>query len=387
MARLISFQKILKEKNLGGFIVTNPVNIFYLSGFRGISPQERESILIFSPPRLASSEAGPRATLITAKLYQAEALKLQSKDLRITIADERNKMLNLVTKLLSGIHLRGENFPHLGGGRIGFEEKDLTYAEHEELKKKLVDRKLIATKNLVEDMRILKTADEIRNIEKAQIISQKAFTTILHSIKVGQTEEEISEKLYKIIKSLGGQDLAFESIIASGRNSAKPHHVTGKSKVKKGDVLLFDFGAKYKNYCADLSRTIFAGKVSDEKRNIYSLVKRAQKEAIQKIIHGIKSHKPHEHAVDIFRKENLDDYFLHGLGHGIGLAVHEAPHLRPQSKSKKSTSETLREGMVFSVEPGLYFPSWGGVRIEDLVVIKNGKAQVLGKSESEITEI
>jgi len=363
--RLKDFVKKLKEKNLGGFIVTNPVNIFYLSGFRGISPQERESILIFSP----------RATLITAKLYQAEALKLQSKDLRITIADEKNKIFDIAQKLLRNAK------------KVGFEGNDLKYTEFKEFKKKLPKVKLNPFKNFIEDMRILKTADEIRKIEKAQIISQKAFFEIVKTIKAGQTEEEISEKLYKIIKSLGAQELAFKSIVATGKNSALPHYVSGKSKVKKGDVLLFDFGAKYKNYCADLSRTIFAGKVSDEKRNIYSLVKRAQKEAIQKIIHGIKSHKPHEHAVDIFRKENLDDYFLHGLGHGIGLAVHEAPHLRPQSKSKKSTSETLREGMVFSVEPGLYFPKWGGVRIEDLVTIKNGRAKVLGKLSSGILEI
>ena len=149
-------------------------------------------------------------------------------------------------------------------------------------------------------MRILKTADEIRKIEKAQIISQKAFFEIVKTIKAGQTEEEIAEKLYKIIKSLGGQGLAFESIVASGPNSAKPHHVTGKSKVKKGEVLLFDFGAKYKDYCADLSRTVLVGNVSDDIRNIYSLVQRAQKEAIGKITHGAKTHKPHEHVPHIF---------------------------------------------------------------------------------------
>ena len=363
--RLGDFARKLKEKNLDGFIVTNPVNIFYLCGFRGISPREREAILVFSP----------KAALITAKLYQAEALKLSSAKLKIKITDERNRMLDTAKQLLS----KAKN--------VGFEEANLTYSEFKHFKKELIGKKLIAQKNLIEGMRAVKQDEEIRKIEKAQIISQKAFFEIVKTLKVGQREAEIAEKLLKIINNLGGQGLAFESIIASGKNAAVPHHVTGRKKIKTGEVLLFDFGAKHKDYCADLSRTVLVGKVSDDIRNIYSLVQKAQKETIEKIAHGIKSYKPHEHAADIFKKENLHDYFLHGLGHGIGLEVHEAPHLHPLSKSKKSKDETLQEGMVFSVEPGLYFPSWGGVRIEDLVTIKDGEARILGKLSSGILGI
>ena len=365
MNKLYKFQKIIKEKNLDGFIVTNPVNIFYLTGFKGISPTEREAVLIFSP----------KATLITTKLYQTEAFKLRSKNLKIAIADERNKIFDIARKLLGNAK------------KVGFEEHNLTYGEFKEFRKKLPKTKLVPSKSLVEDLRIIKAEDEIRNIEKAQIISQKAFNEIIKTLKINQTEVEIAEKLAKIIKNLGGQGLAFESIIASGKNAAFPHHITGRKKIKRGEVLLFDFGAKYKDYCADLSRTVIVGKVTDDIKNIYGLVEKAQKQAINKIAHGTKSHKPHEHAADIFKKQNLHDYFLHGLGHGIGLEVHEAPHLRPLSKNKKSTRDILSEGMVFSIEPGLYFPSWGGVRIEDLVTIKDGKVQVLGKLSTGFIEI
>ena len=366
MARLIKFQQVLKEKNLDGFIVSNPVNIFYLCGFRGISLTEREAILIFSP----------KATLITAKLYQAEALKLQSKGLKIKIADERNKIFDIAKKLLKNAE------------KAGFEEHDLKYSEFREFKKTLGKTKLVPCKNLVEDLRTVKTEDEIRKIERAQIISQKAFFQIIKTLKIGQAEAEIAEKLLKIIKNLGGQGLAFESIVASGKNAAIPHHIGGRKKIKKSEVLLFDFGTKYKDYCADLSRTVAVGKVSDEVKNIYSLVEKPQRQAIEKITNGIKSHKPHEHALNIFRKENLHDYFLHSLGHGIGLEVHEAPHLRPLSKRNYSKPhEILEEGMVFSVEPGLYFPQWGGIRIEDLVTIKGGKAKVLGKLQKELIVI
>ena len=366
MDKLHKFQKKIKEKNLDGFIVTNPVNIFYLTGFKGISPTEREAILIATPNF---------AVLICPKLYRTEALKLKSPKLKIKITDERNRMLDAAEQLLS----KAKN--------VGLEEANLTYSEFRHFKKELIGKKLIAHKNLIEEMRVVKLEDEFKKIERAQIISQKAFDQVIKTIKAGQCEAEIAEKLLKIIKDLGGQGLAFESIVASGKNAAVPHHVSGRRKIKKGEVLLFDFGAKYKDYCADLSRTVLVGNVSDKIKNIYSLVERAQKEAIQNITHGIKSHKPHEHTADIFKKENLHDYFLHGLGHGIGLEVHEAPHLRSLSKSKKSTRETLKEGMVFSVEPGLYFPSWGGVRIEDLVTIKDGRAKVLGKLLEGIVEI
>ena len=177
----------------------------------------------------------------------------------------------------------------------------------------------------------------------------------------------------KIIKNFGGQGLAFESIVASGPNSALPHYVTGKRRIKKGDVLLFDFGAKYKNYCADLSRTIFLGRARDEQRNIYDHVQTSQNMAIAKICAGFSAKEAFGYIDRHFKKHKLHQYFLHSLGHGIGLEVHEKPSLSKKSKEK------LAEGMIFSIEPGLYFPSWGGVRIEDLVLIKNGRAKLIGK--------
>ena len=361
-SRIRQFQKILKEKGLDGFIVTNPINIFYLTGFQGISATERESILIFNP----------KPTLITARLYQTEGRKVASTGLAVKIVGERNQLFELASKVLTKAR------------RVGFEEENLKYSEFKHLQKVLKNSKLLPFKNLVEDLRVIKSSDEIRRIEKAQAISHKAYEAIVKTIKLGQTEEEISERLTKIIKSLGGQGLAFEPIIASGTNSAVPHYITGKKKIKKGEVLLMDFGAKFQDYSADLSRTIFIGRAKDEHRNIYDHVETAQQLTIGKISHGLKTHLAFHAANDIFKKHNLDKFFLHGLGHGIGLNIHERPYLRPQPKTQSFDNpiEELLEGMVFSVEPGLYFP-WGGVRIEDLVVIQNGKAKVLGKlSES-----
>lgn len=356
--KLSRFLKSLKRTDLGAFIVTNPINILYLAGFRGISQTEREAILVFSP----------KPTLITARLYQSEARKVVSKNLKVKIIPERDQIFSFAKKLISGKK------------RVGFEENNLRVTEYNLFKKDSLRSQLIPFSNLVESLRIIKTIDEIKKIEKAQIISQKAFESLLKTLKVGQTEDEISERLSKIIKSLGGQGLSFESIIASGPNASMPHHSTGKRKIKKGQVLLLDFGAKFQNYHADLSRTIFIGKANNEQKNVYTHVKKAQAAAIEKIEKGIESSTAFHNANNYFKKHKLEKYFIHGLGHGIGLEIHEDPYLRAK------THELLDNNMVFSVEPGLYFP-WGGIRIEDLIVIKNGKAQVLGKTSDDIIEI
>lgn len=372
--RLSDFLEVLKQKKLDGFIVTNPANIFYLCGFKGISPTEREAILIFSL----------KPTLITARLYQNEARRLKSKNLSVRIVTERNQIFEIAKNLfkvgspIEASTLCSKATAEDGLAKVGFEEEDLKVSELREFKKTLSPVKLVPTKNFIEDLRIIKSAEEIQRIEKAQIISQKAFGVLVKTVKVGQTEMEIAERLAKIIKSLGGQSLSFESIVAAGPNAALPHYFTGSRKIKRGDVLLLDFGAKYKDYCADISRTIFVGKVDTQKQHIWQLVAKAQKETIKSISPKIKASDAYYKAHGIFKKQKLHKYFLHGLGHGIGLEVHERPYLR------QTIDDVLTEGMIFSVEPGLYFPSWGGVRIEDLVVIKNGKAKIIGKLTEEI---
>jgi len=351
--RLKKFKQAPKAKKLDGFIVTNHFNIYYLTGFRGILPTEREAILVTMPKY---------STLITARLYQTEAKKLASSQLKIKIAGERNEINHLIKELLVEVK------------NVGFEEHDLKFSEFKEFKRLLKGKKLVAVKHLVEDLRIIKEQDEINNIQNAQIISQKAFDQILKTLNPGQTEAEIADTLIKIIKNLGADGLAFEPIVASGKNSAKPHHITGNRRLAINDTLLFDFGAKLNNYCSDLSRTVFIGRTSDEQRNIYHHVRTAQNMAIAKIGVGVKVKHAHNSVNKHFKKQNLEQYFLHSLGHGIGLETHEKPSISRKSK------DTLAEGMVFSVEPGLYFPAWGGVRIEDLVTIKNGRAKILGKS-------
>lgn len=344
-----NIRKVLTDESLDAILVTNPVNIFYLTGFRGLSPTEREAIVVTGKNKI---------TLITARLYRHEALKLASDTLKVKIAAERDEYRNFIKETLN--HYK----------KIGFESTNLTYAEHKKFKR-LTKSRFVPTKDLVEKLRETKSDAEIQNIKKAQIISQHAFEKLTKTIKVGQTEEEIAERLLAIMKALGSQGPSFDPIVASGPNSALPHYLTGKRKVKNGDTLLLDFGARYKNYCADLSRTVFIGKANTVQRNIYNHVSLVQKQAASKTADGIKAKTVAKLVIGYFKKLDLDEHFIHSLGHGIGLEVHENPSLSTKSK------DTFKNNMVFSIEPGLYFP-WGGIRIEDLFAIKNGKAQILG---------
>ena len=349
-------QELLGSKNLAGIVITNPVNIFYLTGFAGFSHSDRESMVAISK----------KPVFITARLYQNEAKKLSAQGFKIKIVPERHLMFEEIKKIFKSAE------------EIGFEENDLKYSEFKNISKSL--KNLFPVSDLIEDLRILKTKDEIEKIEKAQIISQKAFYKLIQTLKVGQTEKEIADKLRTLLKAAGADDIAFQTIVASGPNSGKPHHDTGNRKIRKGDALLLDFGAKYKNYRGDLSRTVFVGKAKDTYKNIYRHVQEAQATAIEKINADVTASDLYHVTNNYFKGRKLDKYFLHGLGHGIGLEVHESPILRQSIKTK------IAETMVFSVEPGLYFP-WGGVRIEDLVVIKNGKAKVLGKMVDELIEL
>lgn len=352
----LTLSHLLQESNIDAMLVTNPVNIFYLTGFKGVSPTEREALLVLKKPK---------SILITSKLYQAEANRLSSGSLEVKIAAERNEYENLIKDSMQ------TGLPAKTLAKVSFESHDLTYAEYKKFKRFTKGEKFIPTKNLIEDLRSQKSQEEIAHIGKAQQISQKAFWQIVKTIKIGQTEEEVAENLVKIMKVYGSYSPAFEPIIASGPNSALPHYKTAKRKIKKGDSLLLDFGAKYKNYCGDFSRTIFIGKANDIQKNIYNHVFTAQQKAIAKIGADKPAKQIYNTANNYFKKLKLDAHFIHSLGHGIGLDVHEKPSISKKSKDK------LTDGMVFSIEPGLYF-SWGGVRIEDLVAMKLGKPKILG---------
>lgn len=349
---LYHLQKALTKQRLSGFFVSNPYNIQYFTGFKHTVLEERESFLLVGRNR---------AWLIIPRLYAHEA-KAPAGRFRRIIAQERHTFFETVMALMRSQRMR----------RIGFEEDNLSFAEYRHLGRGVPRCVLVPAASLLKELRLIKTEKEIRLIRKAQQLTKRAYRALLNTIAVGQTEYEIALRFRKILRDLGGDAVSFEPIVAVGQSSALPHYETGRKRLRDGEILLIDIGVRYQGYCGDSSFTCWWGRGKNSRFDaLYRIVEEAQRRAITKIQPGMTCEEAFNLANDVFARRGLAKYFLHGLGHGIGLQIHEQPYLRDGSKVM------LREGMVFSIEPGLYFPGWGGIRLEELVVLRKHGCEVL----------
>jgi len=262
--------------------------------------------------------------------------------------------------------------------RLGFEAADVTFNFHRQLsdalKKKKVPVKLVTVEGLVESLRAVKEDGEIELIRKAAAITDAAFEHVEGTIKAGMTEKQVAWELEKSLRENGSQALPFEIIVASGPQAALPHAKPSERVIKEGEPVVIDMGAKYGGYASDLTRTICTGAPDDTFKKVYNTVLDAQTAAMSIINAGMTGQQADSAAREIIEKAGYGEAFGHSLGHGVGLAAHELPRLGPDS------DETLTEGMVFTVEPGIYLSGWGGVRIEDTVVMEQGKVRVLSQA-------
>lgn len=207
-------------------------------------------------------------------------------------------------------------------------------------------------------------SNRIKYIKKAQEITDKVFTAILPFIKPGVTEEYIARKIKKlIIKNGGDKQLAFKPLVCSGKRTALFHGPTSKRKIKNNEPVYLDFGAKYKGWCADLTRTIFIGKPNKRLLEIYNIVKKVQKKQINMVKPGVRTAEIDRKGREILKQYNLDKYFIHSTGHGVGKQVHQKPRISFKS------NELLKAGQVITIEPGIYIKGLGGVRLEDMILV------------------
>lgn len=360
-------QKLLKEK-VDGVLVCDVDNIVYLTGYVNFSKEEREAYLVITKDE---------QIIITDARYSG-AIKKEVPHFDLFERSSKTPAEKLFKELVKKIEV------------LGIEEDELTVAEHKLLTKYFKNIKHMDLKK----HRAVKTAEEIEKIERASRLGDQAFEYILTRIKEGISEKELAFELEIFIKK-NKADLSFFSIVAFGKNSAVPHHQTGPSILlrqdqdhsgRKGQFILFDFGVKLDNYCSDMTRTVFFGHPSDKQRKIYEVVSEAQQKAVDFINVNIKKGKKiYASQAD----KAARDYIVskgypsipHSLGHGIGLKVHESPILSSKSK------EILKEGMVFSIEPGIYLPDFGGVRIEDLYVLEKNNLRQLAISSKKLIVI
>lgn len=348
--RLGKLRARLRENNLEAIFVSNPVNCRYLSGFTGSSVY----LLIMLE----------EAFLLTDFRYLDQALEEAPLFSLIPI---RNSFTTTFEELVKKKCLK----------KMGFEENHLTVYWYETLKKILGEVELIPLYQEIENLRAVKDEGEISLLQEAAKITERCFEKILHYLKPGVIEEDIANELEYMLKKEGAQKAAFDFIVASGKRSALPHGAASKKKVEPGDMVVIDFGIYYKGYCSDMTRTVAVDYIGERERRLYKLVLSAQKEAIQGIREGITGEEADALARQVIAEAGYGENFGHGLGHGVGLEVHEEPRLSANNKS------ILKRGMVVTVEPGVYFSGWGGIRIEDMVVIRKNKCELLTQKYKE----
>ena len=263
--------------------------------------------------------------------------------------------------------------------RVGFEEFDLTYASYSEMIRRYRISDMVETNGMIEKLRMIKDSDEIACIEKACEITDDCFEYLKKFIKIGMTEKEIALEIYNYFIKHGADGLAFDTIVASGTNSSKPHAIPTDKRIEYGDVIVIDFGAKYNGYCADMTRTIFVGEVSKEAEKLYNFLLDVQADGTRKLVEGEDTRTIAKSVEYELNQRNCT--LIHALGHGVGIDIHEKPILSVKS------STILKNNMVVTNEPGIYIPEDIGIRIEDTIVINDRIPRILTNSSKHLTII
>jgi Xaa-Pro aminopeptidase len=348
-------QELLKKLSIDAILISNGNNMRYVSGFAGE----------------------------TGYLYISEKRHAVVTDFRYTIqAEIEAEGYEVITignggyeETLNNI-LKAEKI-----GRLGFEAEDMLYANYSSLKDKLLVDELVPVGNEITAMRRIKTANELEMIKKAEAIGDQVFAEILDYLQPGMTEIEVAARIEYLLKLKGAQGISFNAIVASGVNSSMPHAVPSYKKIEKGDFLTMDFGCIYEGYCSDMTRTIVIGKASQKQKEVYDTVLKAQLAALDFIKAGVKGKEVDKIARDIIYQAGYEGCFGHGLGHSVGLFIHENPRLSMLEEN------VLEAGMTETVEPGIYIKGFGGVRIEDLVVVTKDGHENFTFSEKKLIEL
>lgn len=338
--------------------IIQPENRRYLSGFKAEDTQINES----SGSLLINEN---RCLVITDPRYGLEAKK-DTVDFEVHVlkGDFADGFSDLIVK--TGNHV------------LGFEEEYVTFSLYRKLTEKLESLPspviLEAMDGVVESMREVKDEFEINAMKKSAELMSEVLDEIIPKVEPGVTEREIAWRIESTARDKGADGMAFPPIVASGPNSALPHAVPSDRKLKAGEPIIIDVGARLEGYCSDMTRTLFLGEPDSEFRIIYHTVRQAQLEALKAIKPGVESNAPDKIARDFIAHAGFGDYFIHSLGHGVGLATHEGPRLGPLKPV------ILEKGMVVTVEPGIYIPEKGGVRLEEMVVLEEDGPRVLTRN-------
>lgn len=348
--KLQKLRQALKDQNVAALLITNPHSRRYMTGFTGTAG--------------AALISEDKAFFVTDFRYTEQA------NAQIEGFEIIEQTATLVDALAEVIKAQGYE-------TIGFEKDAVTYAEFERYSEAF-EAKLVPTSGLIEKIRLIKSDDEITIIKQACQIADEAYEHILSFIKPGLTELEVSNELESFMRSKGATSSSFDIIVASGTRSALPHGVATSKVIETGDFVTLDFGAYYNGYVSDVTRTVAVGQPSDQLKEIYQVVLDSQLLALENIKPGMTGIEADAIARDYIASKGYGKAFGHSLGHGIGLEVHEGPGLSSRS------DVVLEPGMVITIEPGIYLPGIGGVRIEDDALVTENGVEKLTHTSKEL---
>ncbi len=329
MKRLKRVQEKIKQKRLDAFLITNLKNIHYLSGFSGQGIKvlvTREETFFFS-----------------GTLYYEEAKERVPGSFQI-IRETKPKFFRPFK-------------------RLGIEESSIYLKDYFLLQRLLPKVKFVPCRDFIESFRLIKEKGEIELLKKSATVTREVFSSLIKQLKPGMSELKVAGVICGLLREKGAEDESFPPIVASGRRSSFPHATASKKVIKEKEPIILDFGGMVGGYKSDFTRTVFLGKMGKKENRIDTLLKKAVSLAMAEIRPGVMIGKIDQAARHLLNREGYGKYFIHNLGHGVGLDTHELPFISPKSRKR------LKDGMVFTIEPGIYIPGWGGMRKEDMVVV------------------
>jgi Xaa-Pro aminopeptidase len=350
--RLDVVRERLRKHGLDAAVITHPFNRLWLSGYRGED----------SPPNESAGHLviGLHAAVLVTSRLNAEQARQEAP--AFTVYDRERELAKGDAAVLR----------ELGARRVGIEDQAILYRDYVTLQRELGETaELVAMDTLIDDLRAVKSPEEIDAIARAQALTDRAFMEVVPTIRPGQTEREIAWRLEHATRALGADGLAFPIAVASGPNAALPHYRPTNRQVRPGEPIVIDMGAQVDGFCADLTRTVWIGESNERLEHLFGVVLSALEAAEAGIRAGMTGKDADALARQVIEEAGFGEAFTHSLGHGVGVQVHEAPSLSARSE------RPLEVGHVVTIEPGIYLPRWGGVRIEDLAVIEPQGLRVL----------
>jgi len=352
-ARRHALRALLAHADLSALLVTKPVNVRYLTGFTG----SYGALLLLHD----------RTLFFTDRRYEQQAAaEVPGTEVVLAPGD-----------LIGGV----AGVLRAAGDGLGFEPAGLTWGDGQRLRAAVPGSAVVPAPPLVEDLREVKDERELGAMREAARLGCEALSELLEGLRPGVSEREVAVTLELSLRRLGGDGLAFASIVAFGEHAAEPHHHPGDRQLARGDFIKLDFGARVDGYCSDMTRTVVYGRASERQREVYEVVRRAQAAGLDRLRAGVPTAEVDRACRDTIAEAGLGEAFGHPSGHGVGLEIHEAPRLRPGASGR------IDAGTPVTVEPGVYLPGFGGVRIEDLAVVRRDGHEVLTTAPKELLEL